>query len=345
MLLSKLQMAVNDEYDFLGLPDQGASAPGDLVDPVGYPLFSPSYIDDYAGFTLPTVQPIAPRPEALTGEEIGQFMLGVRPFERGLSTTGLVTPDEERDFVEGQLSRARSESSALANEIAAAQEELQIARSQQDVIREQAAQERLAALADQRSRFEAQIADLEAQLGTQAEAFASERTQFQDQISSITAARDAALAERDQALANNDIIRAQSAEAQAQSLAEQKSALEAQYRSQITGLEGQLSERDATITGYEQQIADLQAQLDALQSSSSPSDESGDSDDIYMEPSLDEDMEEFYADQVRDEDVGAQTTPYGNYQSPYANMSAGQMGAGQQRNMLSAGLGSMPAVR
>ena len=342
MLLSKLQMAVNDEYDFLNLPDLGADVRSDLTDAAGQPLFSPDYLEDYAGFTLPTVETVAPRPDPLLDEQIGQFLLGTRPFERGLSDTGIVTPEEEETFVEGRLARVRAEAEQLAREIAAANEELATARAEQDVIREQAARERLAALEEQKTRYESQIADLQNRLTAQSEAFAGERSQLESQIANITGARDAALAERDQALADNDVVRAQAAEAQAQALEQQRLELETQYSQQIAQLEGQvtseqerfqqmqsdlqrqlgnlgygLTQKDEQISNYQQQIADLQAQIDALQSGSSPStgseggsDKDDDEDDYYYAGTVGA-----YERQDRERDRGAQM-----YDDPYRTL-------------------------
>ena len=359
MLLSKLQMAVNDEYDFLNLPALGSDVRSDLTDAAGQPLFSPDYIEDYAGFTLPTVETVAPRPEALSDDQIGQFLLGTRPFERGLSDTGIVTPEEEETFVEGRLARVRAEAEQLAREIAAANEELLAARAEQDVIREQAARERLAALEEQKTRYESQIADLQNQLAAQSEAFAGERSQFESQIADITSARDAALAERDQALAGNDVVRAQAAEAQAQALEQQRQELEAQYSQQIAQLQGQvtseqerfkqmqsdlqrqlgnlgygLTQKDEQIAGYQQQIADLQAQIDALQSGSSPSTGSeggSDEDDYYyagtVGASQRQDRErdrggQMYGDPYRTLDPRAEGIPGGR--EPAADAGTGQ---------------------
>ncbi len=84
---------------------------------------------------------------------------------------------------------------------------------------------------------------------------------LQGEIDSLTGAKDVAEAERDQALANNDIIKAEAADAQAKALEAQAGDYQAQLdelTGQSTQYQGQVSERDQT-------IADLQAQLAALQ--------------------------------------------------------------------------------
>lgn len=277
MLLSKLQMAVNDEYDFLNLPALGSDVRSDLTDAAGQPLFSPDYLEDYAGFKLPTVETVAPRPEALSPEQIGQLLLGARPFERGLSDTGIVTPEEEESFVEGRLARSRAEAEALAREyegqlqarleemralereMEAANREILEARAEQDAIREQAARERLAALQEQEQRLTGEYKILEEQLASEREGFAGERSEFESRIGDLDARIAELLRERDQALAEQDNIRAQAAESQAQALQQQKEQMLAERQQIVGGLESQLADitsaRDAALAERDQALA------------------------------------------------------------------------------------------
>jgi len=277
VLLSKLQMAVNDEYDFLNLPALGSDVRSDLTDAAGQPLFSPDYIDDYAGFTLPTVETVAPRPEALSDDQIGQFLLGTRPFERGLSTTGIVTPEEEEDFItqrlrrseeearqlaeryEGELQARLEEMRALEREMEAANREILEARAEQDAIREQAARERLAALQEQEQRLTGEYKILEEQLASEREGFAGERSEFESRIGDLDARIAELMRERDQALAEQDNIRAQAAESQAQALQQQKEQMLAERQQIVGGLESQLADitsaRDAALAERDQALA------------------------------------------------------------------------------------------
>lgn len=340
-------MAVNDEYDFLGLPPLGSGVGDQITEPSGVgPLFSPDYIEDYAGFQLPSVDMVAPPQDPLSSQEIGDFMLNVRPFERGLSATGLVTPEQEEQFISRRLDRSAQESAQMAQQyqqalqerLAQLQElegakqmagqELVSAQNNQDIERANAAEARLAELNQQEQALRSDYAALEQELASAQAGFGQERSEFEGRISNLDSQIAALTGERDVALADQDNIRAQAAE-------EQRLALEG-LRGQLEGTIGeQQTEIDRLLgleTGYQSQISDLQAQLEALQASS-PQDEPVESEDIFMEPSLDEDMEDFYADQVRDEDLGGQNTTFANYQSPYAGMSP----SGQNSNL---GLGS-----
>ena len=341
-------MAVNDEYDFLGLPPLGSGVGAEITEPSGVgPLFSPDYIEDYAGFQLPSVDMVAPPQDPLSSQAIGDFMLNVRPFERGLSATGLVTPEQEEQFISGRLDRSRQESQvmaaeyqqALAERLAqlesineakqVAGAELISAQNNQDLERANAAEARLAELTQQEQALQADYAALEQELADTRSGFGQERSQFEGRISDLDAQIAALTGERDLALSEQDSIRAQAAESQKQALENLRGQLQGTIGEQQTEIDRLLGLE----TGYQQQISDLQAQIEALKSGSSPADEPVDSEDIFMEPSLDEDMEEFYADQVRDEDVGGQTDAFASYQSPFANMAT----SGQNPNL---GLGS-----
>ena len=207
-------------------------------------------------------------------------------------------------------------------------QELVSAQNNQDIERANAAEARLAELSQQEQALRSDYAALEQELASAQAGFGQERSEFEGRISNLDSQIAALTGERDVALADQDNIRAQAAE-------EQRLALEG-LRGQLEGTIGeQQTEIDRLLgleTGYQSQISDLQAQLEALQASS-PQDEPVESEDIFMEPSLDEDMEDFYADQVRDEDFGGQNTTFANYQSPYAGMSP----SGQNSNL---GLGS-----
>jgi hypothetical protein len=320
-----------DEYDFLNLGLPGGSSPmSPQISPPAN-IFSPDFIDDYAGFQLPDVDLVSPPPQQLDSGQISDFLLGVRPFERGLSTTDLVTPDQEQTRIDANLRRVQNENAVLQqtyqNEVAARvaeleaiqnaktalQAELNTARADQDVIRQEAVSSQLAALAEQEQAFtaqidqltanyESQIAGLEDQLGSQAQDFSGQIASLDQEIANLSSARD-------QALAEQDVIRAEAVESERQALAAQRAQFEAnaaQQQAEIDRLLGresslvssvdqfteQRAQMASELAANQQRIADLQAQLDAFRQAS-PSDAPADQllDQDMPEPSLEEDQD------------------------------------------------------
>ena len=153
----------------------------------------------------------------------------------------------------------------LDAEIARTTEDLQNAIAEQDVIRQQADQQRLTELETQKEnltvQFQEQTASLEQKFGAREAELEGQIGNLQGEINALTGARDAALAERDDAIAQQDTIRAEAAEQQAQALDAQA----ADYQSQLDQLTGQTSQFETQLGERDQTIADLQAQLSALQ--------------------------------------------------------------------------------
>jgi len=171
--------------------------------------------------------------------------------------------DELVAQMEQQFGGERSELEARIAEIESAQQaaiaERDQAIAEQDNIRAQAAEQQAQALEGLKQELlterEGIVGGLEGTIGD-----------LQGEIDGLTGARDSAIAERDQAIAQQDTIRAESADAQAQALDAQANDYQAQLdelTGQSTQYQGQLSERDQT-------IADLQAQIAALQDSGQP---------------------------------------------------------------------------
>jgi hypothetical protein len=84
---------------------------------------------------------------------------------------------------------------------------------------------------------------------------------LQGEIDNLTGARDSAIAERDQAISQQDTIRADAANQQAQALDAQAG----DYQAQLDELTGQSSQYEGQLSERDQTIADLQAQLESMQ--------------------------------------------------------------------------------
>ena len=165
--------------------------------------------------------------------------------------------------MEEQFGGERGELEARIAEVEAAQEAALAERDQaiaeQDNIRAQAAEEQAAALEGLKQQLLEEragiVGGLESEIGG-----------LQSEIDNLTGARDAALAERDDAIAQQDTIRAEAAEQQAQALDAQA----ADYQAQLNQLTGQTSQFETQLGERDQTIADLQAQLAALQEGQQP---------------------------------------------------------------------------
>jgi len=153
----------------------------------------------------------------------------------------------------------------LDQQIAQAAQELQEAVAQQDIIRQEESEKRLSELENQKvtltEQFNQQSASLQEQFGQREDELTGTIDTLQGEINEITGARDSAVAERDQALADNDTIRAEAANSQAQALDAQAG----DYQSQLDELTGQSGQYETQLSERDQTIADLQAQLEGMQ--------------------------------------------------------------------------------
>ncbi len=165
---------------------------------------------------------------------------------------------------------AAEQIATLDQQIAQTSQELQAALAQQDVIRAEESEKRLVELENQKvtltDQFTQQQNTLQEQFGQREAELTGTIDSLQGEINNITGARDSAIAERDQAIAQQDTIRAESAEAQAQALDAQAN----DYQAQLDELTGQSSQYQGQLTERDQTIADLQAQIAALQGSGQP---------------------------------------------------------------------------
>ena len=158
---------------------------------------------------------------------------------------------------------AAEQIATLDQQIAQTAQELQEALAQQDVIRAEESEKRLVELENQKvtltDQFTQQQTALQEQFGQREAELTGTIDSLQGEINNITGARDSAIAERDQAIAQQDTIRAESAEAQAQAL-----------DAQANDYQAQLDEMTGQGTQYQDTIADLQAQIAALQDAGQP---------------------------------------------------------------------------
>jgi hypothetical protein len=160
---------------------------------------------------------------------------------------------EQRQQFEGQI-----------QEIEAAQQQAIAERDQaiaeQDNIRAQAAENQVQALEGMKQQMLEErsgiVSGLEGEIGS-----------LQGEIDSLTGARDSALSERDQAIAAQDTIRAEAADQQAQALQAQAG----DYQAQLDQLTGQSTQYQGQVGERDQTIADLQSQIQALQTTPAPS--------------------------------------------------------------------------
>jgi hypothetical protein len=158
----------------------------------------------------------------------------------------------------------------LDQQIAQTAQELQEALAQQDVIRAEESEKRLLELENQKvtltDQFTQQQTALQEQFGQREAELTGTIDTLQGEINNITGARDSAIAERDQAISQQDTIRAESAEAQAQALNAQAN----DYQAQLDEMTGQSSQYQTQLGERDQTIADLQAQIAALQGAGQP---------------------------------------------------------------------------
>jgi len=158
----------------------------------------------------------------------------------------------------------------LDQQIAQTSQELQQAVAQQDVIRAEESEKRLAELENQKvtltEQFTQQQNALQEQFGQREAELTGTIDSLQGEINNLTGARDTAIAERDQAIAQQDTIRAEAADAQAQALDAQAN----DYQAQLDELTGRSSEYQTELGERDQTIADLQAQIAALQGAEQP---------------------------------------------------------------------------
>ena len=158
----------------------------------------------------------------------------------------------------------------LDQQIAQTSQELQQAVAQQDVIRAEESEKRLAELENQKvtltEQFTQQQTALQEQFGQREAELTGTIDSLQGEINNLTGARDSAIAERDQAIAQQDTIRAEAADAQAQALDAQAN----DYQAQLDELTGRSSEYQTELGERDQTIADLQAQIAALQGAEQP---------------------------------------------------------------------------
>ena len=158
----------------------------------------------------------------------------------------------------------------LDQQIAQISQELQDAVAQQDVVRAEESERRLAELENQKAtlteQFTQQQTALQEQFGQREAELTGTIDSLQGEINNLTGARDSAIAERDQAIAQQDTIRAEAADAQAQALDAQAN----DYQAQLDEMTGQSSQYQTQLGERDQTIADLQAQIAALQGSGQP---------------------------------------------------------------------------
>ena len=158
---------------------------------------------------------------------------------------------------------AAEQIATLDQQIAQTSQELQEALSQQDVIRAEESEKRLVELENQKvtltDQFTQQQTALQEQFGQREAELTGTIDSLQGEINNITGARDSAIAERDEAIAQQDTIRAEAANNQATALDDQKNSYE-----------NQLAEMTGQGTQYQDTIADLQAQIAALQDAEQP---------------------------------------------------------------------------
>ena len=158
---------------------------------------------------------------------------------------------------------AAEQIATLDQQIAQTSQELQAALAQQDVIRAEESEKRLVELENQKvtltDQFTQQQTALQEQFGQREAELTGTIDSLQGEINNITGARDSAIAERDQAIAQQDTIRAEAADSQAQAL-----------DAQANDYQAQLDEMTGQGTQYQDTIADLQAQIAALQGAGQP---------------------------------------------------------------------------
>jgi len=153
----------------------------------------------------------------------------------------------------------------LDQQIAQTAQELQDAVAQQDIIRQEESEKRLSELENQKvtltEQFNQQSTSLQEQFGQRENELTGTIDTLQGEINEITGARDSAVAERDQALADNDTIKAEAANSQAQALDAQAG----DYQAQLDEMTGQSGQYETQLSERDQTIADLQAQLEGMQ--------------------------------------------------------------------------------
>ena len=153
----------------------------------------------------------------------------------------------------------------LDQQIAQTSQELENAVAQQDVIRAEESEKRLSQLENQKvtltDQFTQQQASLQEQFGQRESELTGQIDGLQGEINNLTGARDSAIAERDQAISQQDTIRADAANQQAQALDAQAG----DYQAQLDELTGQSGQYETQLSERDQTIADLQAQLESMQ--------------------------------------------------------------------------------
>jgi len=207
----------------------------------------------------------------------------------------------------------------LDQQIAQTSQELQQAVAQQDVIRAEESEKRLAELENQKvtltEQFTQQQNALQEQFGQREAELTGTIDSLQGEINNLTGARDTAIAERDQAIAQQDTIRAEAADAQAQALDAQAN----DYQAQLDELTGQSSQYQTQLGERDQTIADLQAQIAALQGSGQPPADTPTVTDVQDGPPLS--YQEFIEAGNKPIDYNAYRTSFGDYkQKPQINI-------------------------
>jgi len=214
--------------------------------------------------------------------------------------------------MEQQFGGERGELEARIAEIESAQQaaiaERDQAIAEQDTIRAQAAEQQAAALENLKQELLTEragiVGGLEGTIGD-----------LQGEIDGLTGARDTAIAERDQAIAQQDTIRAEAADAQAQALDAQAN----DYQAQLDELTGQSSQYQTQLGERDQTIADLQAQIAALQGSGQPPADTPTVTDVQDGPPLS--YQEFIEAGNKPIDYNAYRTSFGDYkQKPQINI-------------------------
>ena len=266
----------NTDYSFLNLPEAGSSAQGPIEAPSFDPTdFSFDSVNRFAPDNLPTVDTFAPSGPSLTSDQNDSVLNNARPFEdvRTLGATfGAKLAGVEKFFGE-QVNNLKNNISSLEDAKSEINIDLEEALQMQDQIRAEAAQQQIQALEQQQQELQMELQQAVSEAESQgvdalaaAEASAAEKlsnvsADFQNEINEITGARDSAVAERDQALANNDTIRAEAADQQAQALDAQAG----DYQAQLDEMTGQSGQYETQLGERDQTIADLQAQLEGMQ--------------------------------------------------------------------------------
>ena len=220
--------------------------------------------------------------------------------------------DELVAQMEQQFGGERGELEARIAEIESAQQaaiaERDQAIAEQDTIRAQAAEQQASALENLKQELLTEragiVGGLEGTIGD-----------LQGEIDGLTGARDVAISERDQAIAQQDTIRAEAADAQAQALDAQAN----DYQAQLDELTGQSSQYQTQLGERDQTIADLQAQIAALQGSGQPPADTPTVTDVQDGPPLS--YQEFIEAGNKPIDYNAYRTSFGDYkQKPQINI-------------------------